>query len=69
MSLQAKLGALVVRVGSIGSDPADPRDLRERKALLVLTTVLVQPAGLVWGALYWAYGEHLAALIPWASQT
>jgi adenylate cyclase len=66
VSLQANVGALAARVGSIGFDPADPRDLRERKALLVLTTVLVQPAGLVWGALYWAYGEHLAAVIPWA---
>ena len=66
MSLKAKLGALAARVGSIGANPADPRDLRERKALLVLTTVLVQPAGLIWGALYWANGEHLAALIPWA---
>jgi adenylate cyclase len=66
VSLRADVGAVAARVGSIGSDPADPRDLRERKALLVLTTVLVQPAGLIWGTLYWAYGEHVAAVIPWA---
>ena len=54
------------RSRSLGSDPTDSRELRARKELLVLATVLVQPAGLVWGSLYWAYGEHLAAVIPWA---
>jgi adenylate cyclase len=56
----------VRRLRSLGSDPADSRELRERKGLLVLTTVLVQPAGLIWGSLYWVYGEHVAAVIPWA---
>ena len=35
MSLQARLGALAARVGSIGADPADSRELREKKTLLV----------------------------------
>jgi len=64
--LTNRVGALTSRIGSIGADPADSRELRDRKGLLVLSTVLVQPAGLMWGGLYWAYGEHVAALIPWA---
>jgi guanylate cyclase len=63
---RTRLRALASRFGSIGADPSDSRELRERKALLVLATILVQPAGLVWGSLYWAYGEHVAAVIPWA---
>jgi guanylate cyclase len=51
---------------SLGADPADSRELRDRKTLIVVTTILVQPAGLLWGGLYWAFGEHLAAVIPWA---
>jgi adenylate cyclase len=63
--VRTRLTALAARFGSLGTDPTDSRELRERKALLVLTTVLVQPAGLIWGALYWLYGEHTAALFPW----
>jgi adenylate cyclase len=56
---------LAARIRQIGADPADPSWLRDRKSLLVLTTILVQPAGLIWGALYWGFGEHLAAWFPW----
>jgi adenylate cyclase len=60
-----RLRALAGHLGSVGLDPADPTWLRDRKSLLVLMTVLVQPAGLVWGGLYWGFGEHVAALFPW----
>jgi adenylate cyclase len=50
---------------TLGSDPSDSRELRARKSLLLTTTLLVQPAGLIWGTLYWVYGEHVAALFPW----
>ena len=50
----------------LGVDPSDSADLRARKRMLVLTTVLVQPAGLAWGFLYWLFDERVAALIPWA---
>ena len=62
----ARPAGLAARLSALGGDPADSRELRERKTLLVLMAVLVQPAGLAWGGLYWAYGEHLAALVPWA---
>ncbi len=48
----------------IGADPADPADLRTRKALLVSVSVLVLPAGLVWGLLYVVFGEPMPAIIP-----
>jgi adenylate cyclase len=53
-------------IARIGADPADPVELRLRKALLVTVALMVLPAGVVWGALYWAAGERTAALLPWA---
>ena len=54
------------RLGALGADPSDPAEVRARKRMLVLTTVLIQPAGLIWGALYWLFDERVAALIPWS---
>jgi signal transduction histidine kinase len=42
----------------------DDEETRHRKVQLVLAYVLVMPAGLLWGGLYWAYGERAAAAIP-----
>ena len=50
---------------SIGADPADSHDVRAQKAFLVGILVGVLPAGVVWGAMYWALGERTAALFPW----
>ena len=54
------------RLGAIGADASDPAELRARKRMLVLTVVLIQPAGLIWGALYLLFDERMAALIPWS---
>jgi adenylate cyclase len=54
------------RLGALGADPSDSAELRARKRMLVLTAVLIQPAGLIWGALYWLFDERVAALIPWS---
>ena len=51
-------------VGRIGADPSDPDELRLRKSLLVLFMIVVMPAGVIWGILYWVYGEVVAALLP-----
>jgi len=56
---------LVERVLSIGADPADSHDDRAQKAFFVGVVVGVLPAGVIWGAMYWALGEHMAALFPW----
>ena len=51
-------------VSRIGADPSDPDDLRLRKALLVLFMIVVLPAGVIWGVLYWINDEVTAALLP-----
>jgi guanylate cyclase len=60
-----RIRAFVVWVLSLGADPADSQDERAQKALLVGVCVGVLPAGVVWGALYWGFGEYVAALFPW----
>ena len=45
------------RLAQVGADPADDPDTRERKALLVLISVLILPIAVVWGALYLALGS------------
>ena len=53
-------------IARIGADPADPGELRLRKALLVTVALMVLPAGVIWGALYWAAAERTSALLPWS---
>jgi adenylate cyclase len=49
-----------------GEAPGDSVELRLRKALLVAVALMVLPASVVWGALYWLAGEHGPALLPWS---
>ena len=42
----------------------DDEETRTRKVQFVIAYVLVMPAGLLWGGLYWTYGERAAAAIP-----
>jgi class 3 adenylate cyclase len=57
---------LLPRLLAIGADPADDADLRLRKLLVMAAVAMVGPAALVWGALYWAFGESVPALVPWS---
>ena len=50
----------------LGARPGDTEDVRVRKRYLLLMSLLILPAGLLWGAIYWVFGETLAALVPWA---
>jgi guanylate cyclase len=61
--------ALRDRVLAIGADPGDTADERFRKRLLVGVALIILPAGVVWGYLYWVVGEHEVALTPWAYVT
>jgi adenylate cyclase len=61
--LSTRLLDLVAR---IGADPSDSDELRRRKALLVLFVLLVMPAGVIWGVLYWINGEVAAGSLPLA---
>ena len=43
----------------------DPPEVTAQKQLLVRIAVLIAPLAILWGTLYMAFGEPLAALIPW----
>src|SRR5919106_913190 len=45
------------RLAHVGADPADDADTRQRKAFLVLISVLILPIAVVWGVLYLALGS------------
>jgi adenylate cyclase len=55
---------LLLRLGSIGADTRDDDDLKVRKRFLVLSSIFVLPPSVLWGLLYLASGEPLAAAIP-----
>jgi adenylate cyclase len=61
--------ALTDRVLSIGADPADSSELRFRKRLLVGVALLILPVSVLWGCLYWVFGEEAVALTPWGYAT
>lgn len=60
------MSRIVRAARSIGFDPSDDAELKTRQELLVKFTLLVAPAGLAWGALYFAFGETAAAIVPLA---
>ncbi|HKX47698.1 MAG TPA: adenylate/guanylate cyclase domain-containing protein [Gaiellaceae bacterium] len=62
----SRLRHLVDRALALGADPADSPDRRFRKRLLVGIALLILPIGFVWGCVYFAFGEPVVALTPWA---
>lgn len=44
----------------------DDQETRLRKAQFATAAIAFVPAGLFWGAVYFAYGEHVTAAIPFA---
>lgn len=50
----------------IGAQPDETDEFRVRRQYLLLMAFLILPAGALWGAIYWVFGEPLAALSPWA---
>ncbi|MGE5730425.1 MAG: hypothetical protein ACM37U_00695, partial [Gemmatimonas sp.] len=59
-------GNLIAWVERLVSDPGDGEEARHRKAQVVIASILVVPAGLLWGVLYFVFGEREAAAIPWS---
>ncbi len=53
----------------LGARPDDTDEVRIRKRYLLLMAFIILPAGAVWGAIYWVFGEPIAALPPWAYLT
>jgi class 3 adenylate cyclase len=58
-------GRLFSALLRIGADPADDEDLRLRKLLILSAAIRILPAAVAWGAIYWVFGEPLAASVPW----
>jgi guanylate cyclase len=48
---------MLARLRSIGADPRDEELTKQRKALLVLISVLILPIAVVWGSLYLIFGS------------
>jgi adenylate cyclase len=61
MTLRDQIG----RVLRLGARPDDAPEMRGKKSLLVGLSLMVLPAGLLWGALYQALDEPVAAAFPW----
>jgi guanylate cyclase len=51
-------------IASIGVDPNDSEDIRLQKTLLVFSSLMMASLSIVWGSIYLAFGERLAASIP-----
>lgn len=58
--------ALTGLVEQVVSASGEPEEARRRKVQFTLASILVVPAGLIWGALYFANGERAVAAIPTA---
>lgn len=50
----------------LGGRPDDTDDVRIRKRYLLGMALFILPAGLLWGSLYWYFGQPLAAMAPWS---
>lgn len=64
--VRRSLRNLVSVAARVGADPNDTDEVRLQKTLLVSVAMLPSLAGIVWGSLYLAYDEPLAAVIPYA---
>jgi guanylate cyclase len=62
LQIRAAAGRLTTRLRLVGADPRDDEDLRDRKALLVLISVLILPIAALWGALYLALGSPVGVV-------
>jgi adenylate cyclase len=51
-------------IAQIGSDPNDSDEVRLQKTLSVLGTFMFIAAGILWGFIYFSFGEYIAGLIP-----
>lgn len=54
----------LARLARIGADARDGDEERLQKTLLVASTLMMASLALLWGGLYLAFGERLAASIP-----
>lgn len=50
---------------NLGSDSLEDDDRKLNRQVLVALATMTGAAGVLWGALYWYFGEPMAAAIPW----
>jgi adenylate cyclase len=58
-------GGLHDLISRVADAPGDSTELRLQKRVLVTVSAIVACIGAIWGFLYFALGETLAATIPW----
>jgi len=63
-SLRGSFESLLGRAALIGAEPRDDEELRLRKALVVLTALMILPVSLIWGGLYLALGSPVGWVPP-----
>ena len=51
-------------IQQVGSLPGDSEDLKLQKTILLLSSLMIASLAIVWGAIYYAYGQPVAASIP-----
>jgi adenylate cyclase len=61
-SLRTLLETALARLAAIGADSRDDEETRDRKALLVLVSILILPISLLWAGLYLALGAPSGVL-------
>ena len=54
--LRQLLDSVLLRLARFGAEPGDDEETRLRKALLVLTAILILPISAIWAVLYLAFG-------------
>ena len=60
------MDGLLPRLLAIGADASETEDARLRRVLILTAALMIIPAAVLWGGIYWWFGEELAALSPWA---
>jgi len=51
-------------IANVGSNPNDDQETRLQKTLLVFSSSMMATLAILWGSVYWVFGEKLAAAIP-----
>jgi hypothetical protein len=60
------VGRFLALASRIGADPLDTDELRLRKTILSAFVISFWPLPILWSFIYLAYGEAVAAAIPFA---
>jgi adenylate cyclase len=62
--IQKLLQQILPLIAQIGRDPDDSGEVRLQKTLLILGSIMFIAAGVLWGFIYFSFGEYIAGSIP-----